>query len=360
MKLIERRTAGSFLVTLVGAALAFLAIFVIVDLVENIDKFIDQQAPLHAFLLYYYHYAPWIVVLTLPVAMLLASLATLGGMTRDNELLALKASGISPYRPIGTLAAVALGITGLAFLIGETVVPAANEARQMVYNRYVEKSGAISESVTINRTLDLGQGRLLFVRQYHADEQAALHVTLAESRNREVHRVVQAARMHYLGEGGRWRMEEVVERAWDNGRELYRHHLESEEYLPAVTPAELALRVRRPEEMGYWELAAYVDRGQARRIEVTRATVDLHMKVALPFANFIIVLFGASLAATQRRTGLAVGFTASVLICFFYYAVIRTGQAFGYNGNLPPAPAAWMGNILFGGLSLFFLRRARF
>ncbi|PIU54707.1 MAG: LPS export ABC transporter permease LptG, partial [Deltaproteobacteria bacterium CG07_land_8_20_14_0_80_38_7] len=75
--------------------LAFIAIYILVDTVENIDKFIDSKLELKYIALYYAFYLPYIVVLTLPVAMLLATMFSLGRLVGDNEITAMKASGIS-------------------------------------------------------------------------------------------------------------------------------------------------------------------------------------------------------------------------------------------------------------------------
>ncbi len=360
MKVIDRYTTRSFFVVLLGSIIAILVMFVVLDLVENMENFIDEEAPLIAAVLYYLNYAPWIVVLTLPVAMLLASLSTVGTMTRDYELVALKASGVSPYRIIRILAVIALLVSAADFVISETVIPHTNEQKAMVWNRYVEKRGRTSSTETVNRTLSLGDGRTLFVKRYNSEDQVGLDVMLAESSDILPLRTLQAQQMRFLGNGGEWELEQVKERVWDGNHEVYAEHESLREILPAVTPAELAIHRREPEEMGFAELLDYVRRGRIRGRDMTRGLVDLNMKVALPFANFIIVLFGASLAAIRRRAGLAVGFAMSILICFVYYVVIRTGQAIGYNGNLPPALAAWMGNIIFGTLSLVFLARARY
>ena len=360
MTIITRYVCRNFLVVLIGAIVAFLALFTIIDLVEHLEEFIDQDAPMIAPVLYYLYYAPFIVILTLPVAMLLASLATVGAMTRDSEMVALKASGVSPFRVIRTLGALALVVTALAFVVGETVVPTANEKKAMVWNRYVSKRGRTSRTDMVNRTLSLGEGRTLFVKRFNADENQGLDIMLTQSIGTRPIRTVQAERMNYLGEGGEWQLEGVTERIWVDGRETYQTVSTLHETLEEVTPAELAAQITAPEEMGFVELRDYVRRGVARSRDVTRPVVDLHMKVSVPFANFIIVLFGAALAAVRRRTGLAVGFAASILICFIYYGFLRTGQALGYNGDLPPLLAAWIGNLVFGALSLHFLYRARF
>jgi lipopolysaccharide export LptBFGC system permease protein LptF len=83
------------------------------------------------------------------------------------------------------------------------------------------------------------------------------------------------------------------------------------------------------------------------------------MKISFPFANFIIVLFGAPLASGRKRTGKALGFGLSLLICFVYYGFIKAGQVLGREAMLPPLLAAWIGNAIFGAMGIFFLVKAR-
>jgi len=359
MRIIDRYVIRIFLTVLFGAMVAIVAIFIVLNLTDNMEKFIEACAPLKAPVLYYLNFSPYIIVLTLPVGMLLASLSAIGSLVKTNELLALKASGVSTYRPILALSFIALIIVGLSFLFSENVVPRANEAKKMIWNQYVNKQGRVSFNETINRTLDLGGGTILFIRSFNSETNTGDWVTLAQTSGNQVRRVVQARSISYEEAEDRWQFNQAEERIWSDGVERFQTHEMLFEDLPQLIPAELNPRRRSPEEMAYGDLLDYVRRGEARSRNITRASVDLNMKTALPFSSFIIVLFGASLAAVRRRTGLAVGFTASIGICFVYYFVIRAGQAFGYNSDLPPLLAAWLGNIIFGTLSLFFLFRAR-
>ncbi len=359
MKILDRHIARTFLLVLAGSMVAFVAIFIIMNLTEQMDRFIDENVPVRAVLLYYLYFTPFILVLTLPIGMLLASLSTIGGLVRSNELTAIKASGVSIYRPIGTFTVLAIFVTAFSFLVSELIVPRANERMEMVWNRYVTKQGAISRTETVNRTLDLGSGTLLFLRNWDSAAAAGQHATLSSSEGIRIERVIQAERIRHT-EAGQWRLDNATIREWVDGAETYIHHDRWIADLPGLDPDELSARHRDPEEMGFSDLLEFVRRGRERGRYITRALVDLHMKVALPFANLIIVLFGSALAATRRRTGLAVGFTTSIIICFTYYVVMRTGQAFGYNGDLQPMLAAWAGNLIFGVLSLYFLFRARF
>jgi lipopolysaccharide export system permease protein len=90
MRILDRYLIRQFLFVLLFSLTAFWLIFVIVDLVENLDKFIDRHATLLVVAKYYLFYTPYIVVLALPVAMLLSCLFSLGQMAKHNELTAIK------------------------------------------------------------------------------------------------------------------------------------------------------------------------------------------------------------------------------------------------------------------------------
>jgi lipopolysaccharide export system permease protein len=124
-------------------------------------------------------------------------------------------------------------------------------------------------------------------------------------------------------------------------------------------PENLLELQKKPEEMSYIELDKFVDEMHAIGAEARKWVVELYFKISYPFANFIIVLFGAPLAARKRRSGSAVGIGISLLVCFIYFLFIRTGQVMGHQGSLTPLVGAWFGNIIFAAAGLFTLFKAR-
>jgi lipopolysaccharide export system permease protein len=98
MKIIDRYLIKQFIQTILFGLLAFTLIFVVIDMMENLDDFIDQNVPSMMILQYYLVFMPEIIRLITPVAVLLASLFTAGKMSSLNEITAIKAGGISLYR----------------------------------------------------------------------------------------------------------------------------------------------------------------------------------------------------------------------------------------------------------------------
>ena len=127
----------------------------------------------------------------------------------------------------------------------------------------------------------------------------------------------------------------------------------------AERPEDFAKEVPAPEEMTYTELRAYVEKLRSSGARVANFLVDLHAKLAFPLINLIVVMIGASVATRLRMQSAALGFGLSVGISFIYYAFMRTGQALGHNGALPPYLAAWLGDLVFGVIGTVMLVQAQ-
>ncbi|MCH6576078.1 MAG: LptF/LptG family permease, partial [Bacteroidetes bacterium] len=98
MKIFDTYLIKQFLRTIIFGLMAFTIIFVVIDAMENLDDFIDQDLPAVEILYYYFVFAPEIIKLMTPVAVLFAALFTAGKASSLSELTAMGASGMSIYR----------------------------------------------------------------------------------------------------------------------------------------------------------------------------------------------------------------------------------------------------------------------
>ncbi|RQW05183.1 MAG: LptF/LptG family permease, partial [Calditrichaeota bacterium] len=169
MKILDRYILKKFLTVLFFNILAFVVIFVVIDLIENLDKFLSADATFLQVFLYYFYYIPYIIILTLPISMLLSSLFSLGTMAQYNELIAIKSAGVSLYRillPVFALSLLVSIITGLA---GETIVPTTNRLRLDVY-RYDIKKEARQLQTSRNQIAIQDEGnRQLYIQFYESN-----------------------------------------------------------------------------------------------------------------------------------------------------------------------------------------------
>jgi len=140
MRILDKYILQKFIATLIFALIAFCLIFIIVDLIENLDKFIDKNVPYMVVIKYYLYYLPYIMILSLPIAVLLASLFSVGQMTRNNEIIAMKVAGLSLLRILLPLIIFGFILSLMILYLAETFVPMTNEKKIDIYREYVQDS----------------------------------------------------------------------------------------------------------------------------------------------------------------------------------------------------------------------------
>lgn len=356
MRILDRYLIQGFLHILGFALIAFLLIFIVVDLVEHLDEFLDKKVPKPMIVQYYIYYLPYIIILCLPVAMLLSSLFSIGQLARYNELTAMKSTGISLYRIAAPLLILAFLIAVAAFFFGEWIVPESSAKRLEIKRVFLDK---LPPSIT-TKMMDIyiqEEGRRVRIRFYDKDEKVAYRVSVENFRAGYLTSRIDAKRMVWRGK--RWILKEGFKRIFKGQMEEAVPFDEISGMNLDFSPEELSKPQKEPDEMSYAELRGFVRKIREYGCDPKRWLVDLYLKIAFPFANLIIVLFGVPLASSRKRSGAAVGFGISLFICFVYFGVIRISQSLGQQGTLPPVLAAWLGNILFGTIGITLLFKVR-
>jgi lipopolysaccharide export system permease protein len=355
VKLLDRYVLRRFFQFFFFALLASIVIFVTVDSTEHLDKFIDAKAPYSVVLQYYYLYLPYIVYLTLPVSVLLATLFAVGGLVYRNELTAMQSAGYSLWRILGLLLTVAVPLSAATLLFGESVVPAANHQRKQLYLIEVKKTQTSASTKQGRLYIQVGPNEFLKMENYNPASRAGDRISLHTFFDGRLVRRITADCIHYSGRT--WVLDGVQIRDFSKPS-LATTRLDS---LPrpdlTVTSDDLANVHVDPEELNYVDLRSMVERLKVSGVRAGKWIVDLAFKISQPFATVIIVLFGVPFAAFRRRGGLVLGFGLSLLVCFIFFGFMQIGKILGYNGTITPAIAAWAGNVIFGTLGLYLVIR---
>ncbi len=359
MHILDRYIIKKFLAILFYNILAFIVLFVVIDLIENLDKFLSYDATFAQVTWYYIYYIPFIIILTLPVSMLLSSLFSLGTMAQYNEITAIKTSGVSLYRIIAPVLVLAFLISIVSGLAGESVVPLANRARLDIYRYDIKKETRRLKTARQQLAIQDGKNRQMFIQFYETSKQRAHLVNILWEKNGKITQRLDARYMQWNNKKHDWTLIGVTKRVLTDSSEKITRYDSLQYTSSQITPDDLVDLEIQPEEMTYGELDRFVDKMTNLGADARRWLVDLYMKISYPFANFIIVLFGAPLASKKRRSGTAIGFALALLISFIYFLFLRTGQVLGHKGDFTPWIAAWIGNMVFGAGGIIMMWRAR-
>ncbi len=357
MRILDRYVVGEFLKFFILSLIAFVFIFTIVDLFEDVDKFIDKNAALSAVLQYYLFDIPNTIVLLTPVALLLSCFFSIGSLSRHNELTAIRSSGISIHRILFPLFLFGFVTAGAALAVNEFVVPYTNHLKLSIWQERIEKkpkkTGKIWNLYYVGKRNSYYQ-----IKSFDPAKGVMEKPTIIWKKpDGCIYQRIDANRAVW-NEG--WVFIDVYFRQIDpEGNERMSYH--DTLGFPTIEeiPRDFGKLQKTPEEMNFRELREHVGILRRRGSEFVKYFVELHLKLSFPFANFIIVLFGAPLAANLRKTGFAVSFATSLFICFIYWGTIQTSRSMGQNGILPPLVAAWLPNIIFLAAGFYLLHKIR-
>jgi lipopolysaccharide export system permease protein len=358
VKLFDRYIIRQFLVTALFSLFAVLLVFIVIDVMEKLDDFIDRQATWDVILLYYLYFVPEIIKLVIPVAMLLASLFVTARLSTQNELTAMKSSGVSLYRIMAPYIVVALLVSIASVYFNGWIVPRANQRKFNLERVYLHKD--IVNASGANIYIQDSRTRILSIGYFDDSRNVASRVSIQDFKPDDPTVMVErvdAITMLWDSTSHGWILRAGTRRWFDGGKE----RLEQFVTQPAGTlhfePGDLRKKQEKPDEMDYYTLKEFIANQENAGQDVARWLVDFHSKISFPFASVIVVLFGVPFASQRRRGGVGVQLGISLLICFIYLIFMKVSQVFGYNGDIDPLLTAWAANLLFLAGAVFVILR---
>ncbi|MCH8011920.1 MAG: LptF/LptG family permease [Candidatus Marinimicrobia bacterium] len=363
MKKLDIYIISQFILILGASIIAFLMIFIIVDAVENLDRFIDSSVPLKIISTYYLFSIPWFVNIGLPMAVLIATIFTVGLFSRRNELTAMKSSGISMYRIAAPLILCSLIISIGSFFFEDKLVTSGNLKRRNIEREYLGRTKSKDyRERRRNIFLQKSERFHIAIERYHSKYNKATGVAMQFLEKGKLVKRIDAKWMKWNADVERWNIHAFAIREFDSDGFETNVTISEKDTLLFIefTPEDISQEAISPEERNYTQLKGFIIELKNNGVDTTRWEVNLHYKISFAFTNLIVVLFALPLVASKLKGGLAFGAGMSVFVIFSYYAFIRFGQTLGFKGVLDPFLSAWLGNVVFsiGGIfMLIFIRK---
>ncbi len=357
MKILDRYLARELLKPFIFCLLIFTALIFIAQLFEELDHI--QRLGWGVMIRYLLYRTPFFLAQFAPVTVLLAGLWSLGNLSKNYELIAMKAGGISFGRILVPMLALALVISFLTLILNESIIPPLNmKVKRFEQTRMDERPEYERRDNVAFYSPD--HQYLIYMKTFDGEKSQMRHIQiLARRPDGSLARRIDAQKGLYSNGG--WYFIEGIEREFDvRGENILKEEGFEEKYLPLdVKPSDFSREIQKPEELNFIQLARYIAQSRRGGYDVRRYLVDLHLKIASPFACIIILLVGAPLAIFSPRSGRLISFGIATFIGFLYWGGMSVGRSLGRVGILTPLLAAWVANFLFISLGLYLLRRAR-
>lgn len=356
MRIIHRHLLATFLRNLGYTIVGAIVLFTMVDLLDHMGSFVDNDATASMIARYYLYKAAWIVDTVLPVAMLMATLFTVGTMARYLELTALFAAGWSLLGVCRPLLGVAVIVTLGSLAWREYVLPVANVERTHVWEVEVHHNPDRIRP-TQNVALTGADGRLYYARRFDPNTGILTGLKVVTTRGATVTERIDAARAEW--NDGHWTLVDGRRRVFEGDQELTTTFSRMVARDLRLDPKSLYRDRIRQEDMNIRQLRNHVALVRQTGGDPTSALVDIQFNLAFPLVNVIVVFMGMVLASGPRKTTIASGFGLTLLVSFGYYLFMNFGRALGHSGTIPAVPAAWAGNGAYALICLVLFVRAR-
>jgi len=334
---------------------SLILIYVIVLFLQKMDLIIKYQAPFYLIFEYLLYRIPEVIFQwILPYAVLLATLLTLGTLSRHSEITAMKAGGISLYRIISPLLFLVFLISICSFLGNEYLVPYTNQRTQYLLDVKVRKeqpSGFFKNYKIWYRS----DQRIFNIQLVDPQKKVLKGFTLYQFDNRfRCTQRIDAREAKWIN--GKWKFSEGAIRDFDAGGSIQMTPFREMEFSLTENWETFQTIERQSKEMSYSELRTYIQKIQSAGYDATRYLVDLYAKHSYPLLNLIMVLISVPFALkTGRSGGVALSIGMSVMIGFAYGVTFYIFLSFGKSGVLSPFLSSWIPTLLFGLAGIFAL-----
>ena len=343
----------------IGGFLMLLIIFTFFDLIGDILR---NRSPLAIVGQYLLYLAPNLLYTIEPLAVLIAVLVTFGVLNRNNELIAMKATGISLYRLVVPIVSISAVLAVGLYLFGEFYLPQFN--RRQEADRNIIKGRPAQTVLHPEQKWIFGDprtgepGRIFYYQFFDSahNEFANISVFEFDPSTFSLTRRIFAARATWDPARSTWRFEDGWVRDFD-GTIQYREFRNTTFAEIHEEPGYFTKEAIQAQEMNFGQLKRYIaDLGQSG-FDTMRLRVALWHKLAYPLTSIVMAVLAIPFALSMGRRSSLSGIAVAIAVALAYQV---TDGLFGAMGNvayLPAMLAAWSPDILFGLMGGYLLLR---
>jgi lipopolysaccharide export system permease protein len=359
IKILTRYILRQYLATVLFALMALSLLFVLVDLFDRLDKFLDHKTPGLIVVDYYLAYLPQIVELITPIAIMLSGLFSIGRLSNQNEITAMRAGGMSTMRLLMPVLAAGAIFSAAQIYFNGWYVPMSSRAKVEIERRYLGSDAgrnvlndlSFREQPTMN----------ISISRYDIDARQGNGVTIEEFTSIDHPRMIsqwEVGTITWDSTTSTWIGRGIVRRWFED--DSVRFTAMQESRIPFTTQHQEIMRLQQStDEMTFTELEQHIRTLQKGGKQTRVLEIDLAGQWAFPFVNVIVILLTAPFAAVRKRGGVAVNISIAMIVSITYIAFAKIGQAIGATTDVPAWIVGWSSNFMFGVIGLGVLYRFR-
>jgi len=355
LKIIDWYIIKKFIGTYVLAILLMMAIAVMFDFNEKIDKFIRNGASTHAIIFdYYINFIPYFANLFSPLFVFISVIFFTSRLADRSEIIAILSSGISFNRLMRPYMISAALITVLTFLLNSYIIPPANIKRIDFQDKYV-RSNQTTYSNHIQ--LEVEPGIIAYFNSFETNTSTGYRFSLERFEDNELKSRMVAREIHW-DSAYHWKVKDYIIRNFVGMKEEMITGQELDTIL-TIIPSDFMISRFDYEQMTTPELRTYINRQKMRGIgNIQVFENEYHTRFSMAFSSFILTIIGASVSSRKVKGGMGLHIGIGLGLSFAYILFMRVSSSFAISGFTSPFIAVWMPNFVYIFIAAYLYWRA--
>lgn len=345
-----------FLGTFFFSISLILLVVVVFDFSEKIDDFIEKSAPVKDILFsYYLNFIPYFGNLFSPLFTFVAVVFFTSKMASNTEIISILASGVSFNRMLRPFLISAATLAVLSFVLGNFIIPPANENRLQFENIYI-KNPYQNRDKDIH--MQISPGEFIYVQSYNTKRNIGYRFSLEKFDNQELKEKLITNYIQWNEGTQNWTAYDYFKRSINYLNEKIEQG-DSLTLTINLSPDDFNQRRSNVETMNFFQLNDFIKEEKLKGSKhLVFHIIEQQKRFAFPFATIVLTLVAVAMASRKIRGGIGLHLGLGLLICFAYILFMQVSTTFATNGDLSPVLAVWIPNFLFTILGIYLLKKA--
>ncbi|MDQ1277744.1 MAG: lipopolysaccharide export system permease protein [Thermodesulfobacteriota bacterium] len=341
----------------------FILTFVLLmgKILQLMDLMVNKGIRVFDILLMIIYLMPSFLLFTIPISLFVAIMMGLGRLSSDNELIVMKASGMSLYEISKPILLATVATFFLTAVTSYFLVPEGNYATKLLlFSVARQKASAGIKEKVFN---DDFKGILLYADKIPVSGDYMEGVLISDTRDQEDQSSIIAARGYLVANPNvmtvTLRLEDGATHGVDRDLKNYRK-MDFARYdikldMGAAITEEKA-KTKASTEMTTVEIIKRMQDKTIKDTDLRELAIEIHKKLSIPVSTVVFCRLGIPLGIRKHRTAKFWGFSIGLVVVLIYYLILLGGEALAETGQLTPFIGTWTPNILLGiaGIYLFF------
>jgi len=356
LKKIDLYIIKKFLGTYFYSILLLTVIIIIFDISEKIDDFIEKDAPIREIVFgYYMNFIPYFVNMFSALFTFIAVVFFTSRMASNTEIIAILNGGISFWRMLWPYLLSGIFLTLLSFSLMNWVIPYTNRNLRAFEKQYLKNPFTVRE---VNIHMQLKPGTFIYVENFNNQANIGYRFTMEEFDSTGIKTKMKADMISWDSTKNSWKASNYVIRKFHPDHEdiIQGHELDT---AMAFYPNDFTTDIEDAKIMTYNQLNKFIAREKMRGSSIAaRFDLEKYKRFTFPFANLVLTFIGVALSSRKVRGGIGMHLGMGIGIAFTFILLLQITAVFAVFGNVPPAIALWIPNLLYSLIAIYLLKIA--